>query len=57
MCRVAVLGVGLTRDNCEKRGMPVVRGGWSRASRDVEIPVVTYLSAFAQSWCPGSMSA
>lgn len=57
VCREAALGVGLMTDNCEKTGMPVVRGGWSRASRDVEITVVSHLSASGKSWCPGSTSA
>lgn len=41
----------------EKTGRPAVRGGWTEASRDAEMPVVTCLGASGKNWCPCSMSA
>lgn len=47
-------GVGLTNDT-EKGGRSVVRVGWSMASRDVEIPAVTYFVYLVGVGIAGSM--
>lgn len=45
----------ISQIDIEKVGRFVVRGRWSRASRDVEIPAVTYLVYLVGVGIPGSM--
>lgn len=52
-----MLEAWVSQTDPENVGRSVVRGGWSMASRDVEIPAVTYLVYLVGVGIPGSMCA